>query len=130
RASLMESGLTSGHNGQNFYISSEDGSFLIKPYGQVQVRHVTNFRRSADRGMINPVVAGGAATDTKNIEQGFEMSRGKVGFAGHISSPRVQYDVRLAADRFNNDVHLDKATIHYEVWEGLWLGGGRDKDVF
>src|SRR5690606_11387236 len=49
RASLMESGLTAGHNGQNFYISSEDGSFLIKPYGQIQVRHNANFRRSMDR---------------------------------------------------------------------------------
>lgn len=117
RASLLEGGLTAGHNGQNFFISSEDGSFLLKPYGQLQVRFIATGNNQNLPGRDNQA-------------SGFEVRRAKIGMAGHISSPRFQYDIRLATDNNDNDVYLDKATFHYELMEGLWLGGGEDKDPF
>ena len=38
RASLLE-GSSAGHNGDHFFLSNDDGSFLLMVGGQIQIRH-------------------------------------------------------------------------------------------
>jgi|GEM_PF-402870 len=136
RASLLEDCCTTaGHNGENFWIGSEDGSFLLKIYGQIQVRHNMTFRNGERGGAAtisdaNNVGLAGASANFDQAEAGFEVRRAKVGFAGHISSPRFQFDILLSVDHGNNEVYAERITIHYEISEGFWIGVGEDKDVF
>jgi len=116
RASLLEGGMTAGHNGQNFWIGSEDGSFLLKICGQIQVRYYGDFQNNT--------------TSTDQEAGGFEVSRAKVEFAGHISSPKFAYALRLAVDEANNNVFAEKITIGHELMDGLWIVLGEDKAPF
>lgn len=116
RASLLEGGMTAGHNGQNFWIGSEDGSFLLKICGQIQVRYYGDFQNNT--------------TSTDQEAGGFEVSRAKVEFAGHISSPKFTYALRLAVDEANNNVFAEKITIGHELMDGLWIVLGEDKAPF
>ena len=51
RASLLQDGLTAGWaKGKGFHISSVDGNFLLRIYGQIQVRYVANFQDNSPTG--------------------------------------------------------------------------------
>ncbi len=122
RASLLESGATAGHNGKNFFITSEDGNFLLKIYGQVQVRYVYNNRDDHDEAT--------AGDEFDAHEGGFSIRRAKLGFKGHIVSPQWFYDVRVAVSESSNDARLEKAVVGYEAMDGLKLWAGEDKAPF
>jgi len=128
RASLLEDGITAGHDGEHFFLSSNDGAFRLNVSGQLQARYVYNNR------------SGSPATGQDNA--GFEMRRAKLGFSGHVADPRLSYNVRLAShSSFNepdspnqnggvNDVVVEKATIGYQLMDGLHVRVGRDKGPF
>jgi hypothetical protein len=117
RASLMAEGAYGGHNGQNFWIGSADGAFLLEISGLIQVRHTYNSR---DAG----------TSDIDEGEAGFSIPRAKVQFAGHVSSPRIEYAVRLNVDRRDNSVWADRIVVSYCVADNLWIGAGEDKGLF
>ena len=131
RASLLDDGLTAGHDGEHFFLGSASGDFLLVVSGLVQGRY-TYVNRNGDRDNRDyPLVNTdfGASTFDQN-EAGFDIPRAKVQFAGHIASPRLTYAVRLAVDSATNDVWADKITIGYQLMENLWIGGGEDKGPF
>ncbi len=121
RASLMDSAVTAGHNGQNFFLASEDGSFLLKIDGQIQFRYIVNFADDDDSGTSSSFDEG---------EAGFVLARTKLQFSGHIADPKLHYAVRLAVDRENNTVSADRITIGYDLTDNLYLWFGEDTAPF
>lgn len=120
RASLLAEGATAGHDNGHFWIGSADGSFLLQISGLIQVRHTWN-NRDGDNDDLDT---------NDNNEAGFEIPRAKVKFAGHISSPRIGYALRLAVDRDSNDVWADQILISYCLADNLWILAGEDKLPF
>jgi len=120
RASLLEGGMTAGHNGKNFFLASEDGSFLLKIKGQIQFRYVANWRDE-------PATAGNSID---NSETGFVVRRAKIQFSGHISSPKLTYALQLSVNRDDNSAIADKIVIGYAFNENWSIWFGEDKAPF
>lgn len=123
RASLLENGMYAGHDGHHFFLKSADGGFLLNISGQIQLRHVANFR-DGQRSASSP------ATGDDDHERGFEVRRAKIQFSGHIADPRIKYAIRLAVDRGDNSVSADKITIGYQLTDSIYVWGGEDKGPF
>jgi hypothetical protein len=121
RASLAAEGMTAGHNGRNFFISSEDGNFLMNISGQLQVRWIYNDRDDA-----------GTAEDGETDEEqsGFTIRRAKVQFDGHIVNPNWLYVLRLSADRDTTDIGAEEVTIGYRITDEITARVGRSKSPF
>ncbi len=117
RASLLE-GSSAGHNGQNFFLSNDDGSFLMMIGGIVQVRHIWNLRDQGENSTID------------QNERGFEIGRAKVGFWGHIADPRIKYSLRISADREDNEALFDEVLLSYDLMDGMTIWGGETKAPF
>jgi len=115
RASMVEGGSTAGHNGKNFFLANEDGSFLMNVSGQIQGRYVATFRRDsgADDG-----------------ETGFVVRRAKVAFAGHIADPRIKYAIQLAVDPGSDIAIADKIVMSYDLTDNITIWAGEDKGPF
>jgi hypothetical protein len=128
RASLQEEAMTAGHNGSNFYLASADGNFLLQIAGLLQVRYVYNLRGGDPPANTSNFPSGFITADEER--GGFEFSRAKLEFAGHIGSPRFQYLIRWGPDREDNEVLGERIVIGYEVADGLTLWGGEDKAAF
>ena len=77
RASLLQSGAVAGHDG-NFFLGSADGNFRLALKGQQQFRFVYN---SQDDG----------ASDS--TRWGFENTRTRLIFTGHVVDPSWLYQV-------------------------------------
>ena len=128
RASLLEDGLTAGHDGEHFFIRDAGNNFLMEISGLIQVRHIYNFRNGDRDNVDDPF---GVSEDRFDQgELGFEIPRAKVQFAGHISSPRFTYALRLAVDSDTNDVWADKIVIGYAITDTLTISAGEDKAPF
>ena len=108
RASLLEGGMSAGHNGKNFFLASEDGSFSLTLAGQIQFRYLWAFRDDTS--------STGAQQD--GDESGFQMRRVKLKFKGHIADPKLSYGITLAHSRSNGALEVEEAKI------GFKLGGG------
>ncbi len=111
RASLLEGGLTAGHDGR-FFIASADGAFRLSLRGQLQVRYVATFRNNSG---------------DDDFEGGFTLRRAKLGFEGYVGEPRVAFRIVLASDRDSGDVYLEQATIGHEFDRGIRVSIGRFK---
>ena len=68
-----------GHKDGSFYLGSEDGNFLFKPFAHLQFRDVTVRRQD-----FKP----GGDDDTQN---GFEVRRMRFGFVGNAFTPDLTY---------------------------------------
>ncbi len=125
RASLLEGGLTAGHNGKNFFLASEDGSFLLKVKGQIQFRYVANFQNDDDDVLTLPNTA-----DTDEANTGFVVRRAKLSFSGHVASPKLGYEIQLSIDRGDNQALADKIKISYQINDCWSIWFGEDKAPF
>ena len=135
RASLLENGVTAGHNGKAFYLASQDGSFLLKINGQIQLRYLARFQDSKDSSsdgdpledatgiLVSPSVE-------DETETGFVIRRAKLKFSGHIADPKLNYVIQLFVDRKSNSVSSDKIVISYALTDNLTIWGGEDKAPF
>jgi hypothetical protein len=118
RASLADDGLTAGHNGSAFFLSSADGSFLLKIGGHIQARYVLNSRDDSD----------GAIDD---FESGLQMRRVKVGFEGHVTAgPKIEFAILLAANRDSGVLELEDAIIAHQLTDDIRLWGGQFMNKF
>ena len=122
RASLMAEGLTAGHSGSHFFLTSLDESFRMEIDGRIQVRYLMNFRDNAADGT--------GANSADDFESGFEIRRAKLGFEGYIASPRLGYELQLKVDRENNIIEADKIFIFYQLTDDLMIWAGEDKAPF
>ena len=141
RASLLENGATAGHNGENFYLASEDGSFLLQIRGYIQFRHtMRNQDVSDDDSDDSDDIDDPTGPDGQGLrvstgvedenERGFSIPRAKVIFFGHIADPRLNYTISLNVDDETNNVDADEIKISYELADGLTIWGGETKGPF
>lgn len=103
RASLMDSQVGAGFNGEHFYIGDEAGNFLLNFSGQVQVRYAFNGTGTA----VTATEADDLDFDGNNVtydnrdnviddsKGGFEVPRAKLRFDGHVVNPRLTYAVQF-----------------------------------
>lgn len=117
RASLAAGGATAGHNGKNFFLTSEDGKFLLLISGQIQARYIVNSRQNTADG-------------DDDLESGIQMRRVKVGFDGHIGDPRFEFKILMNTSRSTSAVELEDAYISYALADGLKIWGGRFMNRF
>jgi len=123
RASLLESHMLAGHNGNHFFLQSSDGGFLMEISGQIQLRYNWNSRDGV-RESIRAAVADDGS------EFGMEARRTKIQFAGHIADPRIQYALQLSVNSANNAVTADKIVVGYQLTDSIFIAGGEDKGPF
>ena len=120
RASMLQGQSLAGHNGKNFYLTDASNSFLLQVAGQVQIRHIYN-NRDDDSA---------TAAQIDEDEGGFQVSRAKLQFSGHVADPRLNYSIMLASDRNTNNVSLEDVTVSYQMYDWLKVEGGRGKLPF
>ncbi|MDX1565051.1 MAG: porin [Phycisphaeraceae bacterium] len=123
RASLLQEGVTAGHNGEHFFLGG--GDFLMEVSGQAQVRYTYNFEDGVG-------TTGAASANADEDVAGFDIRRAKLQFAGHAHG--VGYTFRIASESTepdaDTDLHLEVASLSYEVADGWTLSGGRMKAPF
>ena len=87
RASLQSDAMTAGWN-DGFFLASPDGRFLLKIDGMTQFRFVLNHTRYVNP---NPFNNNGGLDRWR---WGFENTRTRLTFSGHVFGPDLQYLVR------------------------------------
>lgn len=131
RASLMDSSISAGHNGQHFFLASDDGNFLLEIIGQVQFRGVWN--HANDELEEDP-----GNDDVYSEIEGFNIPRAKLGFQGNLFGPeftfRVQGNFKTGLGAFGageeGDFELDDAWIAWNFHEGWTVRAGQFKGPF
>jgi hypothetical protein len=104
-----------------FFLASADGNFRLNINGQLQSRFMANFSDStADfdtdgDGVPNP----GSGDDDR---WGFEMTRAKLKFHGHVVSPEWVYMIEGNFDRNGGDFELEDAYIAKVFGDSGWMG--------
>ncbi len=116
RASLLEGGMSAGHNGKNFFLASEDGSFKMTLGGQIQFRHIWVHQDEA------------SASDADDT--GFQMRRMKLKAKGHVASPKLKYELVFAGDRGDGAVEIEDAKMGYSFGNGWAVDFGKFKIPF
>ena len=114
RSTLLQNGLSAGHNGKYFFLKSADRNNLMKIGGQVQIRSIWNSQdNQADED-----------------DFGLQMRRMKTWFAGHAITPRLTYKVVLAGNRRSGGAIFEDVIVSYELANGLKLVAGKYKLPF
>jgi hypothetical protein len=123
RASLMQNGVMAGWL-DHFFLASPDGRFKLVLDGQMQIRYVYNYReRPAFSFFPNP-----EADDQHR--QGFENTRTRLTFRGHVFSPDWQYLIRSEFARSAGTSALLDAWIRYNLTDEWSLRIGQFKLPF
>lgn len=91
RASLLDQSVHAGYD-NGFYIASADGKNKLKVRGMVQFRYILGHHDNAP------------GDDTTS---GFELSRTRYGFMGHIHDPSWQYKIWAGYGRTGGTLLLD-----------------------
>jgi len=105
RSSLLQNGMTAGWD-DNFFLASPDGRFLLQIDGQMQFRWIQNYQEDV-RGV-------------DSFRSGFENTRSKLTFRGHIFSPDLTYLLRYDITRnepglVNGIAFLQDAWMRYHL---------------
>lgn len=80
RSQMMEVGsFSAGYKEGRFYVGSEDGNFLFRPFLHLQFRDVTVMRQDFKPG------------GDDDIQNGFEVRRARFGFDGNVFTPDLSY---------------------------------------
>ncbi len=119
RASLLQEGLTAGHDGE-FFLQSNDGAFRLNLAGQLQVRYIWNNRDGAHEADPN---------DDNNLA-GFQLRRTKLKGEGHIGEPRIRFGFSLAGDRDDETAFFEDYWLAYNFSDQLSISAGRMKMPF
>ncbi len=107
RASLLQSGMTGGWN-NGFMLASPDNNFLLKIKGQIQARYAYNY-----------IDSDGVGADTNRA--GFENSRVKLKFGGHVVNPDWTYYIQTNGNASSSgDMRIEDAWIGYTYGDSGW----------
>ncbi len=106
RASLLQDEMTAGWS-NHFYLASPDGRFRLQIEGQMQFRWVWSYHDQVD-GAVEP----------DRHRSGFELTRTKLGFRGHLFSRDLTYFVRGVFFRSFVDPPEDDGNF---VLEDAWV---------
>lgn len=112
RASLLNDGLIAGWS-DHFFLASPDGRFKLQVGGQLQTRWIYNFKEEADRHV-----------------QGFENTRTKLLFQGHVISPDWTYQIQTDFSRSGGAATLEDAWIRHDLNNEVSIRVGQFKLPF
>lgn len=118
RASLAEGGMTAGWSNGSFFLGSEDGQFLMKVGGGVQIRFLFNDR-----------------DNEPETKEGFHIPRAKVSLTGHLHSKKFTYGVSWdfssgTPGSTQGTARLENAWAAYDFADGWNIKGGQFKAMF
>jgi hypothetical protein len=91
-------GLSAGYDSasKRFFIGTDDGSFMLRPWYHLQFRAVANDRKS--------FYFRGSGKD--DVETGFEVRRMKIGLDGNLFTPGFTYFFNWATSRANGSANV------------------------
>ena len=112
RANLLQDGMTAGWDG-HFFLASTDGRFRLQLDGLIQTRFLWNFHDQSDR-----------------FQWGFENTRTRMTFSGHVFSPDLTYLVRGDWGRSGGGNILLDAWIRYYLTDEWSIRVGQFKLPF
>ena len=119
-SALMDNvGFIAGYNTETnrFFLGSEDGNYILRPWYHLQVRNVTLWRQDQKSGMRD------------DFENGFEIRRMKIGLDGNMFSPDFTYFFNWATSRTTGTPILEEAWVKYNFHDTPWyIKGGQIKD--
>jgi len=118
RSSLLQGGVTGGHDGK-FFLASSNGDFRLNVGGFTQFRYFANFRDDN-------------STDNE-FEPGFQMARVRLEFSGHVVNPNLKFFISSEFSDSDNDSNstgnfeLKDAYVDYSFGQGwgVWAGQGK-----
>lgn len=115
RASLLGSGLNAGYD-DGFTIGSADGNFALRLNGQAQFRYNYSYQSDA------PAAGGG-----DRHRSGFENTRTKLWFTGHVVNPNWQYVIEGNFGAAGGAFGLLDAYVKYDAGNGMSITAGQFK---
>lgn len=119
RSSLLDEEPASNYAAdRGFHLASADGDFLLKIRGWAQFRYVATLRNS------DPVVA------PDDFESGFQTSRTKLTFFGHVFEPALFYQVQGNFSPSTGTHVLEDAFFGYRFDNGVALRVGQGISYF
>ncbi|MEM8875020.1 MAG: porin [Planctomycetota bacterium] len=113
---LSMQGFTAGHNGKEFVLQNEDGTFKLVPNFQFQLRWVSNILEDA-----------GGGSDFES-DEGFEIRRMKFGVKGNAFSKDLKYDFKWATNDDGGALILEDAKIAWAFADNWTFFAGQFKD--
>ncbi|TVQ57611.1 MAG: hypothetical protein EA377_00770, partial [Phycisphaerales bacterium] len=116
RASLLQSGMTAGYD-RGFRIGSSDGNFMLRLNGQLQTRWNYSYQSGG----------AGEAGDIDRHRSGFETTRAKLWFSGHIVNPDWQYVIETGINDGEGNWALLDAYIKHNLGNGWSIKAGQFK---
>lgn len=109
RRSMLDEGLLAGIDDKGkIFLKSADENFSLNIDGQIQFRYIYNNNSGRAQESID----------------GFQTRRAKVGFNGHIGSPKIGYTLVIAHDRANGDLIWEEVALNYKLTDDLTLTAG------
>ncbi|MHC4416568.1 MAG: porin [Planctomycetota bacterium] len=112
RSNLLQDGLTAGWD-EHFFLGSADGRFRLQLEGQLQVRYVWSFHDQPDR-----------------FKHGFENTRNKLTFRGHMFGRDLTYLLRGDFNRSGGAFSLQDSWVRYQLSNEFSLRVGQFKLPF
>jgi hypothetical protein len=137
RASLLQDGLTAGHDGQHFFLKSNDGAFVLKIKGQIQIRALWDFQSDRevegaqapfDEDGLQGAAVAGHPTDEDDF--GFQVRRAKITFFGNVPGSKIDYLLQLSTDRTDGNVFMEGIIIGRAINDNWYISGGKQKIPF
>jgi hypothetical protein len=110
RTSMLQSGMAAGHDG-GFFLQSGDGNFRLNLKGQLQLRFVASLQDNS------------GGDDTVS---GFENTRTRVSFGGHVVDPSWKYFI-WAGWTGNGSALLLDAWVSKDLGNGWSIKAGQFK---
>ena len=102
RASLLEGSMAAGHNGKNFFLASEDGSFSMAIAGHLQFRYIWQHQDET----------------SDEDDSGFQFRRMKIKFKGHIGDPKITYGMTIVGSRDGANASFEGPYMGYNFGNG------------
>jgi hypothetical protein len=110
--SSLQAGGTGGWD-DGFFLQDSGGNFRLNVQGLVQFRYNLNFRDDGDDDDGDAVFG----FDGNDFDSGFQTSRTKIGFSGHIINPNLFYNVLVSSFAPDSgDFNIQHAYVGY-LWD-------------
>lgn len=119
KTAQVDPNLMAGWN-NGFFIGADDGPYQLRLFGQIQARYVYDHSDNASDGSTTP------ATELDDSHGGFEISRIRLGFKGHVVDPTWQYFIWGGYGATGSGFLLD-AYVKKDLGEGWSLTAGQFK---
>jgi hypothetical protein len=95
---LEETGFIAGYKDGRFFLGSEDGNFMLRPWFHFQFRYIANYRQDAQ------------SNGDDNVDNGFEVRRMRFGLDGNLFSPDFTYFINWATARASSNIVTSNST--------------------